>query len=74
MAKEKVEQLEKIADELSGIREALEDICDDLGELHQSIMVIGILKMVETRPDMKEKLEPLFKEMVSAFDMDEGKE
>jgi hypothetical protein len=71
MAKEKDAQFEKVAEELSGIREALEDICDELSELHQSVMVIGILKMVETRPDMKEKLEPIFKEMVSTFDADE---
>ncbi len=45
----------------------MEDISDELSELHQSLMIIGVLKMAEVRPDMKEKLEPLFKEMVSAF-------
>jgi hypothetical protein len=74
MAREKDAQFEKIAEELSGIREALEDVCDQLGELQQSIMVIGILKMIETRPEMKEKLEPMFKEMASTLDMAEDGE
>ncbi len=70
MAREKEEKLSEIVDELSEIREALETVGDELRELHQSIMVIGILKMVEVRPEMKEKLEPMFKEMVESFAMD----
>jgi len=74
MAREKEEKLQEIVDELSDIREALETVGDELRELHQSIMVIGILKMVEVRPEMREKLEPLFKEMVESFAMDVGEE
>ncbi len=69
MAKDKDIQFQVIADELSGIREALEDIGEEISELHQSIMIIGLLKMAEVRPDMKEKMEPVFKEMVAAFEI-----
>jgi hypothetical protein len=69
MAKEKDAQQQAIAEELFGIREALEDIGEELSELHQSLMVIGLLKMAEVRPDMKEKMEPVFKEMVAAFEI-----
>ncbi|VVB71710.1 Uncharacterised protein [uncultured archaeon] len=72
MTKEKDLQLQAIVEELSGIREAMEDISDEISELHQSIMIIGMLKMAEVRPDMKEKLEPIFKEMVSAFEVAGG--
>jgi hypothetical protein len=69
MAKDKEVQLLAIAEELSGIREALEDLGEEISELHQSLMIIGLLKMAEVRPDMKEKMEPIFREMVSAFEM-----
>lgn len=69
MAKEKDEdaQLEIIAEELSGIREAIEDLGGELSELHQSIMLIGLLKIAEMRPDMREKMDPIFKEMIASF-------
>ncbi len=69
MAKDKDAQLQTIAEELSGIREALEDLGEELNELHQSVMLIGLLKMVEVRPDMKEKMEPIFREMIATFDV-----
>ncbi len=74
MAKERDAQLQTIADELSGIREALEDIGEELSELHQSLMIMGLLKMAEVRPEMKEKLEPVFREMVRAFEIVEEEE
>ena len=69
MAKEKDVSVSDVAEELSGIREALEDLCDEISELHQSLMVIGILKMMEIRPEMKEKMEPMFEEMMAAFEI-----
>lgn len=74
MAKEKDAQIQTIADELSGIREALEDIGEELNELHQSLMIMGLLKMAEVRPEMKEKMEPVFREMVKAFEIVEEEE
>lgn len=77
-------QLEKIVEELSGIRESMEDLqmiseslddlCDTLNELHQSIMVLCILKIAEVRPDLKDKMEPMFKELVASFDMNKEDE
>jgi len=76
--------LEKILEELSGIRaaieelqvisESLDDLSDEISELHQSIMVLGILKIAEVRPDLKDKMEPMFKELVASFDMTEEDE
>ncbi len=74
MAKERDAQIQTIADELSGIREALEDIGEELNELHQSLMIMGLLKMAEVRPEMKEKMEPVFREMVKAFEIVEEEE
>jgi prefoldin subunit 5 len=65
--KEKDEQIQIISEELSGIREAIEDLSGEINELHQSIMLIGLLKIAEIRPDMKEKMDPIFKEMISSF-------
>ncbi len=65
--KDKDPQLEIIAEELSGIREAIEDLGEELSELHQSIMLIGLLKIAEVRPDMREKMDPIFREMVASF-------
>ncbi len=65
--KEKDAQLEIITEELSGIREAVEDLGEELSELHQSIMLIGLLKIAEMRPDMREKMDPIFREMISSF-------
>lgn len=60
-------ELEIIAEELSGIREAVEDLGEELNELHQSIMLIGLLKIAEMRPDLKEKMDPIFREMIASF-------
>lgn len=65
--KDKDPQLEIIAEELSGIREAIEDLGEELSELHQSLMLIGLLKMAEVRPDMREKMDPIFREMIASF-------
>ncbi len=65
--KDKDAQLETIVEELSGIREAIEDLGGELSELHQSIMLIGLLKIAEIRPEMREKMDPIFREMVASF-------
>ncbi len=65
--KDRDSQLEIITEELSGIREAIEDLGEELSELHQSLMLIGLLKIAEMRPDMREKMDPIFKEMISSF-------
>jgi hypothetical protein len=67
MSKEKDAQIKELGEELSGIREALEDLCCEVSDLHHSIMVIGILKMMEVRPDLKEKMEPIFDEIIASF-------
>lgn len=78
MTREKDILLEKILEELSGIKTAIEDLqmisesIDDLNdniiELQQSIGVLGIVQLAQIRPDLKEKMEPMFKELVAALD------
>jgi hypothetical protein len=78
MAREKDILLEKILEELSGIRTAIEDLQmisdsvdelnDNITELQQSIGVLGIVQLAQIRPDLKEKMEPMFKELVAALD------
>ncbi|NPV61185.1 MAG: hypothetical protein HPY61_00875 [Methanotrichaceae archaeon] len=55
------EKLEEISDSMANINEALDDI-------NMSFKMLIFFKLVELRPDMKEKLGPLVNDMVESMD------
>jgi hypothetical protein len=59
--KEISEKLEEISDSMASINEALEDI-------NMSFKMLIFFKLVELRPDMKDKLGPLVNDMVESMD------
>jgi hypothetical protein len=64
----KEELLEEIAETLADISDSLEGINMQLGDLSMCSKMQIFFKMIELRPEMKEKLDPLINEMVESFD------
>lgn len=65
----KDEILEEIAGSLSSISDSLERIDDELDEISMVGKMLVFFKMVEMRPELKEKLGPLINELVDSMDM-----
>lgn len=65
----KDEILEEIAGRLSSISDSLERIDDELDEISMVGKMLVFFKMVEIRPELKEKLGPLINELVDSMDM-----
>lgn len=65
----KDEILEEIAGSLSSISDSLERIDDELDEISMVGKMLVFFKMVEIRPELKEKLGPLINELVDSMDM-----
>ena len=65
----KDEILEEIAGSLSIISDSLERIDDELDEISMVGKMLVFFKMVEMRPELKEKLGPLINELVDSMDM-----
>lgn len=68
----KVDSKEAILEEIS---ETLEEICDSMVSIEESFDDISMsfkmlifFKLVELRPDMKDKLGPLVEEMIDSMD------
>ena len=55
------EKLEEICDSMASIEESLDDIS-------MSYKMLIFFKLVELRPDMKDKLGPLVEEMIGSMD------
>jgi hypothetical protein len=66
MSKEEV--LEEIAETLVDISDSLEGINGQLEDLSMSSKMLIFFKMIELRPEMKEKLGPLLNEMAESMD------
>ena len=72
MAKAKADSKEAVLEEIS---EKLEEICDSMVSIEESLDDISMsykmlifFKLVELRPDMKDKLGPLVEEMIESMD------
>ncbi|HOV82648.1 MAG TPA: hypothetical protein PLN19_02600 [Methanothrix sp.] len=65
----KQEVLEEIAEELANISDSLTEIHSDLEDLSMSSKIMVFLKMMDMRPAMKEKLEPVIDELAAAMDL-----
>jgi predicted DNA-binding protein YlxM (UPF0122 family) len=65
----KDEILEEIAGSLSSISDSLERIDDELDEISMVGKMLVFFKMVEIRPELKDKLGPLINELVDSMDM-----
>jgi len=59
----KQEVLEEIAEELASISDSLTEIHSELEDLSMSSKIMVFLKMMDIRPDMKEKLGPVIDEL-----------
>ncbi len=64
------ETLREIADHLESISDALACIHEELADISFTGKIMTIFKVMELRPDMKEKLEPLISEMAASMDFD----
>lgn len=65
----KQEVLEEIVEELASISDSLAGIHEEMEEISMTNKIMVILKMMELRPEMKEKMGPLIDEMVATMDM-----
>lgn len=64
----KEENLEEIAETLATIRDSLEGINSELEDISISSKMLIFFKLIELRPDMKEKLEPLINDLAASMD------
>jgi len=65
----KQEVLEEIAEELASISDSLTEIHSELEDLSMSSKIMVFLKMMDIRPDMKEKLGPVIDELAADMDL-----
>lgn len=67
MSKEEV--LEEIAETLASISDSLEGINAELEDISMSSKMLIFFKIIELRPEMKEKLGPLINDLAESMDM-----
>jgi len=67
MSKEEV--LEEIAETLASINDSLEGINAELEDSSMSSKMLIFFKMIELRPEMKDKLGPLIDDLAEYMDM-----
>jgi hypothetical protein len=72
MSKEEV--LEEIAETLDTISDSLEGINSELEDICMSSKMLIFFKMIELRPEMKEKLGPLINDLAESMDLSMGAE
>ena len=65
----KEEALEEIAETLANISDSLEGINAELEDICMSSKMLIFFKMIELRPEMKEKLGPLINELAESMDL-----
>jgi len=70
----KDEVLSEIAEQLAAISDSLDCINDELADIGVSTKVMIFFKLIELRPDMKEKLEPLINDLVASMDLEMAEE
>lgn len=70
----KEDNLKKIAEQLTAINNSLIGINEELSDISFSSKMLIFFKMMELRPDMKDKLGPLIDEMAAFMDFDIGPE
>lgn len=66
----KDETMKEIAETLASINDSLEGINAELEDICISSKMLIFFKMIELKPEMKEKLGPLIDEMAESMDMD----
>lgn len=64
------EALWEIAEQLESISNALACIHEEIADISFTGKIMTIFKIMELRPELKEKLEPLIKEMAATMDLD----
>ena len=64
----KEEALEEIAETLASINDSLEGINEELEDICMSSKMLIFFKMIELRPEMKEKLGPLINDLAASMD------
>ncbi|HPW74039.1 MAG: hypothetical protein IPI63_05060 [Methanothrix sp.] len=71
-----IEVLQEISDTLISINDCLEEIGAELEEISMASKMMIFFKLIELRPEMKDKLGPLIDEVAASmeFEMDEGPE
>jgi hypothetical protein len=70
----KEETMEEIAETLASINDSLEGINAELEDICMSSKMLIFFKMIELRPEMKEKLGPLIDDLAESMDLDMGEE
>jgi len=72
MSKEEV--LEEIAQTLADISDSLDGINIELEDISMATKMMVFFKMIELKPEMKEKLGPLIDDLVESMDLAMPKE
>jgi len=69
-----IEVLQEISDTLISINDCLEGIGEELEEISMASKMMIFFKLIELKPDMKDKLGPLINELAESMDftMDEA--
>jgi len=65
----KEENMEEIAETLASINDSLEGINAELEDICMSSKMLIFFKMIELRPEMKEKLGPLIDDLAASMDL-----
>ncbi|MGE4381242.1 MAG: hypothetical protein AB7E62_09925, partial [Methanothrix sp.] len=69
-----IEVLQEISDTLISINDCLEGIGEELEEISMASKMMIFFKLIELKPEMKDKLGPLINELAESmdFEMDEA--
>jgi hypothetical protein len=65
----KDETMQEIAETLASINDSLEGINAELEDICMSSKMLIFFKMIELRPEMKEKLGPLIDDLAESMDL-----
>jgi hypothetical protein len=70
----KDETMQEIAETLASINDSLEGINAELEDICMSSKMLIFFKMIELRPEMREKLGPLIDDLAESMDLDMDEE
>jgi hypothetical protein len=68
------EILEEIAENLSSISDGLDEINIQLEDISMASKMLVFFKMIELRPEMKDKLGPLINDLIEGMDLSMAEE
>jgi hypothetical protein len=68
----KDEVLQEIAEQLTAISDSLDCINEELADISMSSKMMIFFKLIELRPEMKEKLGPLINDLAESMDFEMG--